>query len=246
MRVEYQPALIERAVGLLAARDAEFERRLHRRVDPLYALPPGRERETAFQNAYAELFVRSGLNGLIDRLLAERPSIAAGVHRCVVLEAARRTAESVDLFVSTTEGQQENRRRSLLIQVVAASLLEPARLECFLRRELLHVADMLDPRFEYRPDRFEGPPARRDRTRERYRLLWNIYVEGRLRRDGLSDERVVRGLEEGFARLFPSATRESVPFDFRTVFAADVITHPQLLSWASWPEPSVIGAGPGR
>jgi hypothetical protein len=59
---------------------------------------------------------------------------------------------------------------------------QPDDLARFLRHELTHVHDMVDPAFGYAPHwKLAGQNAAQERlTRERYRLLWDITIDGRL------------------------------------------------------------------
>jgi hypothetical protein len=51
----------------------------------------------------------------------------------------------------------------------------------FLRHEFTHLSDMLDPAFGYEPDTGRPKhPSQERLIRERYRLLWDITIDGRL------------------------------------------------------------------
>jgi hypothetical protein len=83
----------------------------------------------------------------------------------------------------------------------------PERLPFLLRRELLYVADMLDPAFGYDPaaaDR-EFPP-RGARPGERYRTLWALSVEQRLLDEGHGGAGRVALAEATVSRAFPHLT----------------------------------------
>ncbi len=256
MRIEYEPVLMERTVFLAARRDPQVEKDLHAIIDPLYEIPAGRERETAFQKAYASLFARLGLSAVFERLLAERPLILWRAGRCIVRDAMRPAAQSAELFVRKSAGDPPVEENTLMIQVAAASLCsvagvgtrdgEPAAFISFLRRELLHIADMLDPQFEYRTERFEGTPGRQNRIRDRYRLLWDVYVEGRLHREGMGEQSSVSRLRNCFERLFPGepagAGASHMP-SFDAVSEATGLTHLQLMTWATQPEIRMVEAG---
>src|SRR5262249_15834050 len=107
MRIEYDAALIERTVFLIAHDDPDIERELHAPSDPLYAMPPSRQRDAAFHQVYARLFVRLGIQKVIDTVLAERPCIAASIARCIVRDAVRPSAQSAELFVRSDAGQRQ-------------------------------------------------------------------------------------------------------------------------------------------
>ena len=61
-----------------------------------------------------------------------------------------------------------------------------AELASFLRHELTHLHDMIDPAFGYVPDLpVQGPSLNQQRlARERYRSLWDVSIDGRLIRSG--------------------------------------------------------------
>jgi hypothetical protein len=54
--------------------------------------------------------------------------------------------------------------------------------DAFLRHELMHLHDMVDPAFGYLPELpVSGPSPNQSRpVRERYRLLWDVSIDGRL------------------------------------------------------------------
>jgi len=56
----------------------------------------------------------------------------------------------------------------------------------FLRHELMHLQDMVDPAFGYVPELpVSGPSLNQSRlARERYRLLWDVSIDGRLTLSG--------------------------------------------------------------
>ena len=94
---------------------------------------------------------------------------------------------------------------TIILYLRPQSFLEADSLRALLDRELLHVADMLDPTFGYAkelPVRSEDP-AYANLLRERYRVVWDRTIDGRLSRSGRGSARVraARGAE--FARTFP-------------------------------------------
>ena len=115
-----------------------------------------------------------------------------------------------------------------------ATVAAPERLRPLLRRELLHVADMLDPRFDYRPTLGPeaGGGARESGVRDNYRVLWNVYVDGRLVRAGLVPPGVrVERLRE-FARAF-SGLGEATEAAFERFYGGRALTHAELLAFAA-------------
>jgi hypothetical protein len=66
------------------------------------------------------------------------------------------------------------------------TLFDPQTLRALLRHELMHVADMLDPTFGYQRSlpRSDDGPSGDNLVRDRYRVLWDVTIDGRLARAG--------------------------------------------------------------
>jgi len=92
----------------------------------------------------------------------------------------------------------------LVLRLCAETLLEPVTLSALLRHELGHVADMLDPSFGYEralPESDAGP-ATANLLRDRYRVLWDVTIDGRLARAGLAGARERAARWREFAATF--------------------------------------------
>jgi hypothetical protein len=222
--IDYDPALVEATV--LAARSDG--RAFHAERDPLYGIADAETREAAFVALHARWFQRLGLDRSLPQALAERPEISPACGRGVVVRAGAAAAEAADLLVAPPA------RPTLLIRFTPERLAVRERALAFLHHELLHVADMLDRDFGYQP---RLPPAdgvclREDRRAERYRVLWDAYVDGRL----VAASRAlvaVRGerLRE-FRRAFPELGEEAEAA-FERFFEAGRCTHAELVAFAS-------------
>lgn len=236
LTIEYDHDLVEQATFLAARRDERFERDLHLVIDPLYEISDKELRQQAFEAAFREFFAKFGLSSIIADLLKEVPIVGRQVGRCVVGAAPRARDESAELFVQDTETKATPSLRTLVIQVCPQSLLDSERFVARLRRELLHVADMLDDRFAYAREAVAGLPARQNLVRDRYRILWDIYVEGRLHREGRVDNGMTASLRRALASVFAGATPRHVRTAFNRVYETGKLTHSELLHWANRPE----------
>lgn len=230
IRLDYDPRFVEQATFLAARGAPERECALHEKTDPLYRIDDAELRQRAFREAYAELFRQFGLERPVTTVIMEFPLIRERLPRGVIHEADRRRSQAVDLV--TENGFASSGGRVLMIALCPEVLLDRDVLEPWLRRELLHVEDMLDEAFGYSDDVPGDSPCERNLVRERYGVLWNIYVEGRLRRMGKissDDENRLWGL---FARAF---ARHGQPPDyhaFARILNSDRLTHSQLMRWA--------------
>ena len=228
MTIDYEPGLVEAAI-LVSTGDAPA---FHDERDPLYAIDDAEAREAAFATLHAGWFERLGLDRALVAALAERPEVGAACARCVVGRAGAVAAEAADLLVAPPA------RPTLLVRLTPARLAAPERVLTFLRHELLHVADMLDRDFGYEP-RLPPTGAGRlldDRRAERYRVLWDAYVDGRL----LAARRALPAVRTERLREFRWAYPElgdRVERAFERFFEARRCTHAELVAFASGASP---------
>ncbi len=251
LTIEYEQSLVETAVFLAVRRDERLECELHQAVDPLYKIPDEELRQREFVPVFRDFFTKLRFDRLISGLLAERPLIGELVDRCVVREAARRKAQSAELLVQSDKVGEERGGQTLVIQLCPQSFIETGRFITLMRRELLHVADMLDERFAYLRETFSGEPSRQNLQRDRYRVLWDIYVEGRLERERFGVKREKERLERAFGRVFANGTAGPDGGVFARVFDAPLLTHRHFMEWAREPallfdSPLGIGEVPAR
>jgi hypothetical protein len=235
LSIEYDHDLVEQTTFLAARRDKRLERDLHLDIDSLYEISDEELRRRKFEAVFRGFFTKFGLNRVIADLIAEAPLVGERVGRYVAREALREKDESAELFVRDTDAGATPSERTLVIQVCPQSLIDPERFAPRLRRELLHVADMLDERFGYVREGIAGLPARQNLVRDRYRVLWDIYIEGRLDREGRSDAAMARSLRGAFNQAFSGRAPHAYDRAFSQVFDTPVLTHRRLLDWAHDP-----------
>jgi len=235
MQIEYDPQLIEQAVFLACRQDRPMESKLHAATDPLYTLADHRAAEAKFQEVYATFFTDLELGSILTTLLAERPLIEQHVGRCIVHQAVQSKDESAELFVKNAGPSANPSTRTLIIRLCPASLLAPDDLALWLRRELLHVSDMLDERFAYHREALDGLPARQNLMRDRYSVLWDVFAQSRLSREGNAEQSYTRRLSAMFQKAF-SGHGGDWQGVFQRVFRDPGLTHRRLLDWAGKPE----------
>jgi hypothetical protein len=229
---EFDPRLVEDAV-LEAVRGHPRARAFHAERDAVYPVADPESREAAFDALHARWFERLALDGPFREALAEQPAVAPRCGRWLVVRARARREEAADLLVAPAG------RPSLLVRVLGQTVAVPQRLRLLLDRELLHVQDMLDPSFGYQPAlpaSVAGGPAERA-VRDRYRVLWDVYADGRLARRGAVPASARRDREEEFARAFAHLGARAGAA-FARVFGGLPLTHADLVALAM-PGPSI-------
>jgi hypothetical protein len=204
--IHFDPVLVEESV-LLATETSPPALRSQYRVerDGIYEIGDADEREAAFLDLDARWFERLQLGVPLVRALREFETVLARVSRSIVLLAGRRRDEGADLHDSRAS------KPTLAIKLTPASLLEFDRVVPLLRSELLHVEDMLDPAFAYdrEPASMDIDPVYEKLVRDRFRVLWNTSVDGRLQARGWlpgeGEERIRRDFLSTFIMLGPEA-----------------------------------------
>jgi hypothetical protein len=151
-------------------------RRFHRERERLYLILDPDERNAAFFKLHLEWFREWGLEKILLELVHEFPLLETGLSILVFWKARSKKDEGGELYVNAAN------ERSGVVTLRIERFDEPQALRPFLRREFMHLHDMLDPKFGYSPHlHLDGQnPAHQRLTRERYRLLWDITVDGRL------------------------------------------------------------------
>ena len=160
-------------------------------------------REERFRTLHRRWFVRLGLGRGIEQAVAERLGHVDRVRDGRVVPAIARREEGADL-VDRVVPDSASPEPLLVIRLRPATLLDPPAVRTLLRHELMHVADMLDPAFGYEralPPSEEGPSAD-NIVRDRYRVVWDVTIDGRLAHAG--DGAAVRAMRwTEFAATFP-------------------------------------------
>ncbi|HEU4400826.1 MAG TPA: hypothetical protein VFT43_01855, partial [Candidatus Polarisedimenticolia bacterium] len=229
-RIEFHPRLVEEAVWA-ALRGRPEAPAFHRERDPLYEAPDPEERDRLFARLFASWFVRLGLGEPVQESLREQEAALAPVGRVLLGPAISVDREAAELYVAGPES------RSVLVAIRPTTLVDRERALEFMRRELFHVADMLDPLFAYEP-RLPGEaagPAQDRLLQDRYRVLWDCSIDARLLALGhLREETLTRRLAE-FRRAF-ACLGESAEDCFRRVVASSRPTHPEIVALVRDPE----------
>lgn len=181
MQLRYDEDFIEAAAFLCASGRRKGVpslqiARFHRERERLYAILDPDERNTAFFKLHLGWFREWGLEKLLTDLVKEFPLLSEKLTLLAVRKTRGKNDEGAELYVN--EGGQRN----AILALRPESFERDAALRDYVRHELTHLHDMLAPEFGYAPV-LELPglnSAQQRLARERYRLLWDITIDGRL------------------------------------------------------------------
>lgn len=244
MIFEFDSALVEAAVLAAARRRpvADFEAE---RI-AAYEVRDREARELVFAELHGRWFRAWGLDAPIRAALAEDPRLAVGIASAAVGRAASARDEGVELFVRAMPAPEAAAGRRLVLRLRPETLLDPEVARALLRRELLHVSDMLDPEFDYEPQLPPSPAgaAQQRLARDRYAAAWGATVTGRLVRLGHLPTAARGEALDRFARAFPMLG-DSTEAAFDRFFQRRP-THPEIARWAIEPAAAAGAPGPRR
>ncbi len=240
--LRYDPGLVEEAV-FLAAEGHPEAKRFHRERDRIYRINHPEERERAFNELHRGWFLQLGLADQIEEAVSEQPLLSSGVNSCLVARAPGKHEEGAELFVNPEEKLSEKERRTVSVFLRPESLLDPSALLTFLRHELMHITDMLDPGFGYEPQLppGEGGPTHDRLLKERYRVLWDATIDGRMVRRGWAPESLRAERLREFCDTFPMFGQKSES-RFSYFFDQEAHTHAELVAFIS--DPRAVMATP--
>ena len=181
MQLRYDEDFIEAAVFLCTSGRRKSVpslqiSRFQREREKLYAILDPDERNTAFFKLHLDWFREWGLEKLLTDLLKEFPLLPEKLSVLAVRKTRNKNDDGAELYVNET-GQ-----RSAILALRPESFERDAALRDYVRHEFTHLSDMLDPTFGYAPT-LDLPGlngAQQRLARERYRLLWDITIDGRL------------------------------------------------------------------
>jgi hypothetical protein len=247
-RLTFAPDLVEEAV-LLSERAAMPDARAFRRErDRIYQIADDREREARFRDLHFRHFSALGLGSVVTETIEARSDVAGRVDVCRVVRAVTKKDEGADLVDEVVPGRGVRGGPILVVRLRPTTLVEPAQaLAALLHHELTHVADMLNPAFGYQrelPPSDDGPSAD-TMQQNRYRVLWNTTIDGRLVRAGLQRAAARDARWRDFALTF-GMLGDECPRAFERWFSEQEPTHAGILAFAISPTGFVDAPDPGR
>lgn len=236
MRLSYDEELVESAVFLCAEGqrpgvDPAEIRRFHAERERCYAERNPDARNAAFHRCHLAWFRQWQLEALLLNVLGEFPLIAQHAALLAWRRAIAAKDEGAELFV------REDGTRNAVVALRAERFTDDAAVRRLLRHEFTHLSDMLDPAFGYTPElRATGPvPTPQRLARDRYRLLWDVTIDGRLTRAGHAVQTSREQHERAFHRAYAFWPEERRAEVFAHLWSSDAPRHAELLDLATDP-----------
>ena len=236
MHIRYDDDFVESAVLLCAAGRRHAQpalqiRRFQAARERLYSILDPDDRNAAFFKLHLEWFREWGLEKRIVDVLTEFPLFPAALNVLAFRKARDRKDEAAELYANAETG------RNVVVAMRTERFEKDEAVASFLRREMMHVNDMIDPNFGYsRELRARGlNPAQERIVRERYRLLWDVTIDGRLSRANPASNTAREQHQKFFDRAYSFWPEEKRRTVFEELWTNPNPRHDHLLALASDP-----------
>lgn len=231
MQLRYDDDFIEAAVFLCASGrrpgvPSLQMSRFHRERENLYRILDPDERNTAFFRLHLEWFREWGLEQQLRNVLNEFPLLTRNLALLALRKSQGKNDEGTELYVNDA-GQRHG-----MLALRPERYVHNRDVGSFLRHEFTHLHDMLDPAFGYAPELdLPGLNSAQQRVaRERYRLLWDITIDGRLFAAGQTPVCAREQHAASFARGYSFWTAERQSAVFESLWRNQTPSHAEFLA----------------
>jgi hypothetical protein len=245
MHLRYDEDFVEAAVFLCTSGQRKGISRLqvsrfHREREKLYSILEPDDRNAAFFRLHLEWFREWGMEALLRDPLKEFPLLFERLKILAFRKSRGKNDEGAELYVN------EAGDRSGVVAIRSDRLEGDTGLTAFLRHELTHLHDMVDPGFGYVAE-LPVPAGSMNQqllARERYRVLWDVSIDGRLAQTGKQSVATGEQRQAEFARAFgfwPEARQREV---FDCLWSNPKPSHRVLVEWICDPRQLQPNSGP--
>ena len=180
--LEYSPTLIEEVVmRFISDREEEMEFRDKRNA--LYEMKDSEQRDSAFQNFHFSWFLKLELDAPLVESICSYPHIISKVDRVAIIQAPSKKNKGAELFRKNYKlYSKDEKNTSILITLTPEQFCKPDRLLDYLKHELQHIEDLLNPCFGYKLNSSNPNVSSLIDSLflQRYSILWDLTVDGRL------------------------------------------------------------------
>ncbi len=181
--------------------------------DTVYELEEER-RPKRFRELDLDFFSRLGYDTFIKEVFDEFPDIGEKINEVHVRRATTKQNEGSNVVDEGTK---------IIIRLYPELFVEgSSEIRTVIRHELMHVSDMMNSEFGYNVDEDFGRSPMEERIiRDRYRLFWDISVDGRLINQGRETTASREERKKEFDSFFSKIPEETRDLIFDKLWNAD-------------------------
>jgi hypothetical protein len=196
-----------------ASGDLVLYKEYHEKRDAIYEMEE-ESRPRKFRELDNDFFNRLGCDVYIKEVFDEYPDIEEKIESVHVRRATTKQNEGSNVV---DEG------RKVIIRLYPEIFIEGSNeIRRVIRHELMHVSDMMNKEFNYNVnEEFSKSPMEERIMRDRYRLFWDISVDGRLTNNGLETPASREERKREFDSFFSKIPEESRDLIFSKMWNAE-------------------------
>lgn len=200
--------------------DLELYKEYHEQRDAIYDIEQGL-RPKKFRELDSDFFKRLGYDSLLNEMLDEYPNLKENIEEVHVRRATTKQNEGSNVV---------DKGRKIIIRLYPELFVEGKRIRKIVRHELMHVSDMMDESFGYRVENFDCSPMEERILQDRYRLFWDIFVDGRLEKEGKETIACKEDRKREFDSFLKKIPKEPRDLIFEKIWCGEVpVTHNKMV-----------------
>lgn len=232
IRIIYESFFVEEAVFLASKYNinelkSAIIQEFHKARENIYLNTMTEERNFSFERLYNEYFNKFRINETFENAVLGFPLLHQPDVTLFVKKVWCKKEEDTELFV-------DGKVKTVCIALMANRILQPFSIQAGLRHDLLRISDMLDPKFQYTPHiSLAGKNELEDNLiKDRFRILWDIYIDARLRKGGYSVMKTVEEQKLKYRKAFFFLKESEQEYVYSKLDGCENLMQIDLINWA--------------
>jgi len=237
LEIEYDPLLLGEVINLEIKRidgennDNQLFEKYQKMKEPVYDIEDEDDREDAFEEADREFYDKLSLGGAIKEVLEDFPALQEQIGFLEIRRAVTREEEEGNF----SNRELETGKKAVIIRFRPECFMQHEAFKKVVRHEYMHLMDIINEDFGYNTKRFAANPSEEAFIRDRYRIIWDMYIGSRLEKEGREEEADRSGCYKEFEALYLKVPAEDRKAIFEKVWEMENLTHPGILELAKDP-----------
>jgi hypothetical protein len=211
--------------------DVSLMEEYHKEVDPIYDIEDVIDREEEFDKLYENFFLKNlGYEKVIRGVFDEFPYLNEKISDIYVnMDLVREEAN-----LMKKDPDEPGNLRKIKFKMRPEIFNDKNELKRAIRHELVHVKDMLDDDYSYDTKVPAGLNTTEENfVRDRYKILWDIYIDSRLIREGREPMETKEKRFAWFSGIYRKLPAEQKIIMFDNFWNKEKITHKEILDMAT-------------
>lgn len=213
------------------AGDVSLMEEYHKEVDPIYDIDDVIDREEEFDKLYEKFFLNNlGYEKVIKEVFDEFPFLKEKISDIYInMDLMREEAN-----LMKKDPDEPTNLRKIKFKMRPEIFDDKNELRKSIRHELMHVKDMLDDDYGYDTKVPAGLNTTEENfLRDRYKILWDIYIDSRLIKEGRETMETKEKRFAWFSGIYRKLTNEQKVVMFDNFWNKEKITHQEILAMAA-------------